>query len=270
MQSQDFSEFFKSVEKDSCGQILSKTPESFFDRYGFPEMKYLIGDTYENTRANIFEHVYGAGYCKCCDVKIDRIMPGWNRGWYITCSEECRQQLASSRQKGQLNTSLKMTPEQRVIQSRKLSEKAKENIRLGKFTPNSNNYKHQRPIKCVLNGEVTKVRSLWELIYQINHPLLQYEVVRIKYFDSTKNTNRIYITDFFDPTTNTIIEIRPKAYQFLLADKRKAVLDQGYCYQIVDEDYFNTQKTPEMVRKIESVVCNVEDVRSRLKWLKKA
>ncbi len=268
MHSETFKEFFKTFNKDSCGQTLSKSPELFFDRYGFPEMKFLIGDTYETTRTNIFKYVFGPASCKCCGLEIDRIMPGW-RGWYTTCSEKCRQQLASARQSGINNSAFKMTPAQRVIQSKKLSEKAKENIRTGKFTPNTNNYKHQRPIKCVLGGQLTQVRSLWELIYRINYPHLLYEFLRIKYYDTTKNTDRIYITDFYDPSTNTIIEIRPKGYQSLLMDKHKAVLDQGYSYLIVDEDYFNTQKTPEMIKKIENVVCDYADVERRLRWLKR-
>lgn len=270
MQGNEFKKFFLAFDKDSCGQSLSKNPSLFFDKHGFPEMKVLIADSYEGTRTNIFEYVHGPAFCKCCGTKINRIMPGWTKGWYTTCSEVCRQQLASKRQLGSSNTSLKMTPEQRVVQAKKLSDKAKENIRTGKFTPNTNNYKHQRPIKCTLNGELTQVRSLWELIYRLNHPTLLYESLRIEYFDSVKQTKRIYITDFYDPDTNTIIEVRPKAYQPLLVDKQKAVLDQGYSYHIVDEDYFNTQKTPEMLKLVESVVCDYEDVKRRLRWLKKA
>jgi hypothetical protein len=270
MQGEKFKEFFVSFNKESCGQSLSKTPELFFERYGFPEMKFLIGDTYEKTRANIFEFVYGAAYCKCCGIKIKKIMPGWIRGWYTTCSEQCRQQLSSERQQGANNSSFRMTFEQRAIQSKKLSEKAKENIRTGKFTPNTNNYKNQRPIKCIINGQTTQVRSLWELIYRLNHPNLLYESLRIRYYDTVKQTDRIYITDFYDPDTNTIVEVRPKAYQPLLTDKKKAVIEQGYSYRIVDEDYFNTQKTPKMLELIESVVCDYEDVKGRLRWLKKA
>ena len=270
MQSETFKEFFKKCNKDSCGQTLSKSPELFFDRNGFSEMKFLIGDTYELTRAKLYEYVHGPAFCKCCSTKIDRIMPGWSRGWYTTCSEQCRQQLASTRQSGSNNSALRMTPEQRVIQSKKLSETMKENIRTGKFTPNTNNYKHQRPIKCILDGKSTQVRSLWELIYRLNHPNSMYEALRIKYYDSVKETGRIYITDFYDPTTNTIIEVRPKAYQPLLVDKQKAVIEQGYNYIIVDEEYFNTQKTPEMIKMIKSVVCNYEDVKGRMRWLKKA
>jgi hypothetical protein len=270
MQGDSFRSFFKSFNKDSCGQTLARSPDLFFDRHGYHDMKFLIGSTYEETRVNIFEFVYGPHHCNHCGNKVTRVMPGWKRGWYLTCSENCRQQIASERQRGDRNSALKMSEDQRLSQRKKLSNKAKENIRTGKFTPNTNNYKNQRPIKCVIGGVQTQVRSLWELIYRLNNPHLEYESLRLEYFDSIQNKSRIYITDFYDPKTNTIYEIRPKAYQHLLRDKQKAVVEQWYIYSIVDEDYFNKQKTPEMISLIESVVCDIEDIKGRLKWLKKA
>lgn len=267
---EDFKEFFKKFNKDSCGQTLSKTPQIFFDRHGYSNMSFLIGKNYEETRVNIYEYVFGPAFCKGCGTKITRIMPGWEKGWYTTCSEICRQKIASERQKGDKNTSHKMSIETRINSHQKISTSMKEKIKNGTLTPKASNYKNQRPIKIFLNGKIEFVRSLWELIYRLNFPNLLYENKRIEYFDNIQNKMRIYITDFYDPETNTIIEIRPKAYQHLLKDKQDAVLSQGYNYLIVDEDYFNTQKTNDMISLIESVVCDFEDVRNRLKWLKKA
>lgn len=271
MQSEQlFRDFIISVNKDSFSQMISKNPHKTLEKYGFSDFLYLIGETYEQTRTNLYEFAHGPSYCKCCGNKIQRIMPGWNRGWYLTCSEECRQSVSSERQKGDGNSSHNMTDETRQQWTLKISSSMKESIRAGKFTPKTNNYKNQRPIKYYdKSGNIVQVRSLWELIYRLNFPDLLYEQLRILYFDNIKQKERVYITDFYDPATNTIIEIRPKAYQPLLCDKQKAVLEQGYNYVIVDEDYFNTQKTPSMIKLIESVVCNYDDVRGRLKWLKK-
>jgi len=270
MHNEQFITFFKNFNKDSLGQTLSKAPELFFDRHNFSKMKFLIGDNYESTRKNIFKYVYGAGICVCCGKEVEKLIAGWNRGWYKTCSYDCQQKLASERQKGSNNHALKMTPEQKKLARQKQSKTMKQKIKNGEYTPSVNNYKNQRPIKYYNNGKIDQVRSLWELIFKINNPDYLYESIRIEYFDKVNNTNKIYITDFYDPNTNTIFEIRPKAYQHLLEDKKEAVLKNGYNYQIVDEDYFNTQKTDAMVELVKKLVVNLNDIEKRLKWLKKA
>jgi len=267
---ENFKEIFGSKSKLSISQTLSKTPEKFFDDIERKDLLFLVGNTYEETRVNIYEYIYGPGYCGMCGKKIDRIMPGWKKGWYKTCSYECERNLASKRQQGDNNTSHRMTEETKSGMKRKMSMIMKNKISNGSFTPCITNYKSQRPIRCIIDGNEIFVRSLWELIYMLKHPEFEYEKIRIQYYDSVENKDRVYITDFFDANTNTIIEIRPKKYQHLLVDKKKAVLRDGYNYKIVDEDYFNKQKTPEMVSLVESVVVDKIGIQSRLKWLKKA
>lgn len=270
MHDESFIKFFKNFNKDSLGQTLSKTPKLFFERHNYEKMKYLIGNNYQETRKNIFRHVYGPGFCIQCGKEVDKLIAGWKRGWHKTCSYECQQKIASTRQLGTKNYALKMTPEQKLIARKKQSATMKQKIMNGDYTPSINNYKNQRPIKIYENGEIKQVRSLWELIFKINNPDYLYETVRIEYFDKKLNTNRIYITDFYDFKTNTIFEIRPKVYQHLLDDKRQAVINKGYNFKIIDEDYFNTQKTEEMINKINSIAVNLDDIKGRLKWLKKA
>ena len=264
-----FKNFFETQDKFSMSQYLKNNPHKFFEVNGFSELSYLIGTTYEETRINVFSFLYGNSYCVECGKKIVRLMPGWKRGWYKTCSEECRQRLMSKRQMGVNNTIYKMTSETKEAMKKKVSLALKEKIKNGEFTPKTYNYKHQRPIIYLDDGEIKQVRSLWELIYTLNFPHLEYESKRIPYYDSIKKSQRIYIPDFYDPISNTIIEIKPKAYQHLLIDKQRGVIESGYAYKIIDEDYFNTQKTEECIAKIEPIVINKEDVKKRLKWLRK-
>lgn len=148
----------------------------------------------------------------------------------------------------------------------------KEKIMKGEFTPKSENYRIFYMIKFKHNEEIRKVRSLWELIFWLQNPEFEYEKIRIKYFDSEREKERIYITDFYDEKTNTIYEIKPKNYQYTLKDKIKGIQETKYNYMILDEDYFNRCKTKEMKEKIEKCVINPIEthIERRLKWLRKA
>lgn len=234
----NFIEFFKNTNKDSIGQTLSKTPEIFFDRVGFPNHKFLIGNTYEETRLRIYDYVYGSGYCQVCSNKVNKLIPGWERGWYKTCSISCTKVFRSEKMKGDKNSFKKVDASRIETIREKQSESMKKTIFEGKFTPKSCNYKNQRPILYKLNGNERIARSLWELMFQIEHPELSYEKLRIKYFDTEKSMNRIYIPDFHDEENSTVIEIRPKAYKHLLKDKELGVIESGYKYKIIDENYF--------------------------------
>jgi hypothetical protein len=264
----DFETFFKQTNKSSACQTLSKTPELFFERHGYIDMKFLIGKDYKETQYNIYCHVYGRASCVMCNQEHPRWV-SWQRGWSKTCSSECEGKLHSERQQGEKNTSHRMTPETLQNMKEKMSVIMKNKILKGEFTPKNSNYARQRPIKYLKEGIVTSVRSLWELIFALQNPHLEHETIRIKYFDTVKNKERIYITDFFDKENNTIYEIRPKCYQSLLVDKKIAVLNKGYNFVVLDEDYFNLQKTTAMITMIENVVCDINDVRNRLKWLRK-
>lgn len=264
----DFRDFFKQLNKFSCSQTLSKTPEVFFERHGYPQMKFLIGENYNETKQNIYKYVYGESICAVCGCAHTRLI-SWVRGWAKTCSHECEKKLHSFRQTGDKNTSKRMTDDSKAAMKEKMSVIMRNKILSGEFTPNTTNYARQRPINFHKDDTIKSVRSLWELIFWLQHPSMEHETKRISYRDSTQNKERVYIPDFYDEETNTIYEIRPKCYHHLLADKKNAVISEGYNFVVLDEDYFNLQKTPAMVKMIEDVVCDINDVRSRLKWLKK-
>lgn len=257
------------VEHESKASF-SQSPRKWFIENGYADCVDLISENTAQTRQNILLYVYGPGICKNCNTEHTRQI-GWKRKWTYTCSYECECELHSKRQQGDKNTSHRMTEETKNVMKLKMSNIIRAKIKDGTFTPNTNNYRTHEMIRFIMNGTPRKVRSLWELIYWLNNEDLEYETIRLEYFDSTTSKNKIYITDFFDRQNNTIIEIKPKAYQNVnFHDKKMAVMLNGYNFICVDEDYFNNCKTPEMIERIRSVVVNFSNIEKRLKWLRKA
>jgi len=89
------------------------------------------------------------------------------------------------------------------------------------------------------NGRLVYYHSSYELEYckildskKIDY---QMESVRIKYFDTQKNKNRIAIPDFYLPETNTLIEIKSK-YTFdeqNMKDKLVSYNENGYSFKLI-------------------------------------
>lgn len=93
----------------------------------------------------------------------------------------------------------------------------KEKILKGEFTPKTNNrLTHLGKYFIFINNKKIELRSSWELklcnfLIKNNIKDFGYETTRIKYFDSIKKTERIYIVDFFIKNLNLLIEIKPKS-----------------------------------------------------------
>ena len=258
--------FIKNENKFSFGQ----SPTKWLNNNNLQEFLYLIDPTCnKKTKQNILEFCYGLPHCKYCKIQHNRILGNGYKGWSLTCSEKCRQNMASDRQLGINNTSHKMSIEEKKQAHAKQSKTMKSLILNGKFTPKTENYHLFGTIDFLLNGEKKSVRSLWEMIYWLKNPLLEYEKIRLEYYDTVTNKTRIYIPDFYDKETNTITEIKPKKYQYTLIDKQKCVLDNGFVYKIVDDTYFNDVKTEKMIKEIQECSLNFEKIKNRLKWLKK-
>jgi len=262
--SNDFKLFFEHLNKNAFSQMSPITIKTLFQNNNFSDYEYLISETYQQTKINIQNYLYGELKCVICGGIIDRA----SRRKKV-CSDFCQNQQKSNFQTKN-NSSHKMSTETKQKTNEKLSLTMTQKIMNGEFTPKSENYKSLGTIDFLYNGHLRKVRSLWELIYWLLYPNLQYETKRIPYYDSFKEKTRIYITDFYDPETNTIFEIKPKKYQFTLKDKGPATISQGYNYVVVDDDFFRNTKTPEMVSKINECVINKDKIKNRLKWLKKS
>lgn len=264
---EQFIEFIKHGNKSSFGQNRIH----WLKQNGFEEFIYLVdGYDAKQIQENMLKFAHGMPYCKFCGKEHNR-MPGlsYKLGWSKTCSEQCRQRLASDRQNGDGNSSHRMTIESKNLMKSKMSTIMKKKILLGEFTPKSENYLTHKMIEFKWNSEIRKVRSLWEMIYWVKNPNLEYETIRIKYYDRVTNTDRIYITDFYDKSTNTIIEVKPKKYQQLLVDKRLGVKNANYNYLIIDEDYFNTCKTDKLYEQLKEISVDFDSIKKRLKWIKK-
>lgn len=113
---------------------------------------------------------------------------------------------------------------------KKLSEKAKHNILIGKWTPNAFNSRTRKQL--LFRGKL--FRSSWEALFFQAHPTALYEHLRIPYVTDKKH---VYITDFV--IDRTVYEIKPQKHIKLKKDKLNIVdkwcNENGYHFIILDE-----------------------------------
>lgn len=248
---------------------FTQTPKKWLENNDYSELIFLLDEDITKTKINMFIFAYGKGICKNCNKEHTKISGGWKRGWAKTCCIECEIRWASKRQTGDKNTSHRMTTETKNAMKDKMSRIMKEKILNGKFTPKSENYKTFGMIEFQHNDTVRKVRSLWELLFWIENENLEYEKIRVEYFDSLENRNRVYITDFYDSEKNEIIEIKPTKFQDVkFEDKKRACEEKGYSFRVLNEKYFSKFKNDsKMISILEDKVINFEKIKSRIKWL---
>lgn len=163
------------------------------------------------------------------------------------CSSECRHKNFSLNQKLN-NTSKRMNDVSRKELSEKMSKMTKERIKEGIWTPEvTNSWCHSKIVlKYFHNGNLkqTKVRSSFEALFLLLHPYLEYEKLRIPYFDSSKNIIRNYIVDFIDQKNKKVYEIKPSGEIKSRSnpDKFKALYDwaknNDYTVEIITEEFF--------------------------------
>ncbi len=127
------------------------------------------------------------------------------------------------------------------ITRKKLSDIMKNKIKNNEFTPNITNSWTRWDAYCIIDDVKIKFRSTWEACYYYYNSYLEYEKIRIPYIDKYGN-NRIYIVDFFDKFTNTLIEIKPKSEISKNCIKFNALnlyaRDNKYNVLIITEDWF--------------------------------
>ena len=114
---------------------------------------------------------------------------------------------------GDANPCSRKNKPDRSEMSAKQSNTLKEKILSGIYTPKTTN----RLIHKKLVYDNKKFRSSWEVIFYFLHKNenLQYEKVRIPYFSNRDNKNHVYISDFYDKTTNTIYEVKPDRLMYI-------------------------------------------------------
>lgn len=92
---------------------------------------------------------------------------------------------------------------------KKISNKIKNKILDGTFTPCITNTWTNWDSWVNVNGKLKKFRSNWEAVYWLLNQHLKYEKLRIPYM--YENKQRIYITDFIDEKNKIVYEIKPKS-----------------------------------------------------------
>ena len=220
---------------------------------------------YKELERFIHRKTYGNVYCANCSKLVDKLSPTSKNRFALTCSEDCRQALASKRQHGANNTCHRMTLETKQLADKKIALTLKNKILSGEYTPKSENYRMKSMIEFKYHGIKRKVRSLWEVIFWLQFPNLEYETIRVKYYDTTLKRERIYITDFYDPTINMIYEIKPKKYQHTLKDKKPATITAGYNYTIIDEAFLMSLDESSLIEEL--LVLEITEKEKRIKGI---
>lgn len=183
----------------------------------------------------------------------------WNKGmkgnypYSYPCSEETKQKISKSNY-GDKNGMFgkKLSVGQKYMKSQKM----KELILSGQFTPNSNNrnthwdsfYKHK------------KYRSSWEALYQYFDNEAEYETLRITYnFD---NNDYIYIIDFVNHKTKTVVEVKPielindKKTQAKISAAQKWCNNNKYTFILADKNYFLSLSMPTNLTEFDAKTQN--------------
>lgn len=125
-----------------------------------------------------------------------------------------------------------------------LSKIMQEKILTGKFTPNSNN----RNTHWNSFYKNKKYRSSWEALYQYIDNEAEYETLRIPF--KFNNKDYIYIVDFVNNKTKTIIEVKPREliHDGKIQAKIFAALlwcdVNGYNFILADKDFLKSKLMP--------------------------
>jgi hypothetical protein len=183
---------------------------------------------------------------------------GWSRG--LNKTNDSRFAKMSEDRKGDKNPMFGTTysEEDRT----KKSIHMKNIIEAGTFTPKTENRLSRW--KAEYDGKV--FRSSWEACFYFLNNHCEYEKVRIRYYDTNKNKERIYIVDFVDEINKILYEVRPKNLQHNMTDKLiaadKYMNSHGYTFKFIDEDYIRSVKS-----LIESSDLS-EDIKKKIRKLK--
>ena len=126
------------------------------------------------------------------------------------------------------------------INTRSLSEAIKDSY-LYNRNITSNSYNFNCGYHTTWNNKTVYLRSSYELDYakELDLQKIDYEVetIRLRFFDSQKNVERVTIPDFYIPSSNTIVEIKSNYTLDVqeMKDKVKAYKDNGYNFILILE-----------------------------------
>lgn len=189
-----------------------------------------------------------------------------NNSSYKSCSTECQNNALSIRMKLD-NPCNKMTDLQKKERAKKSSNSMKELIGTGQFTPEITNSWCKS--MCIIDDK--KFRSTWEAFFYLKMNAsrhLEYEKIRIPYFDNEQNKTRTYITDFVDFENKILYEIKPGSLIDCDNVKQKEkfaenwCLENGFEYMFITDGWFYENYD-------EYLICqSVQDEETKLKMLR--
>ena len=145
----------------------------------------------------------------------------------------------SKDRKGANNPVHKQSEETRQRVKKINSEKMKEKIKNGYVPPITNSWCHSKTVVC---GKA--FRSTWEAVFFILNPHLEYEKIKIQYFNPITNDERTYIVDFVDEQLKILFEVKPQATanstQNIAKEKaaKKWCKDNGYKFVCISNLFF--------------------------------
>ena len=141
---------------------------------------------------------------------------------------------------GKKNPVHKQTQETRDRVKNLNSNIMKQLINEGKFTPHvTNSWCRSR---VVVSGK--PMRSTWEAVFFILNPYVEYEKIRILYYNPLTKKEQNYIVDFVDEINRVLYEIKPLSTKNTLQNKAKeeAALKwcacNNYTYVCISDDFF--------------------------------
>lgn len=200
---------------------------------------YYNGDYMSFFIQNFREWIGEIFICKKCGSEYIRDYPFSSKKFtqsQYTCSKKCYIRLL----KEDKHNYYQYSEETRVKQSKTIKDK----ILAGKFTPCSTNSWCNSRIEEEFNGIKYFFRSSWECAFHYLHRDFQFESIRLKYYNTDKGEESVYIVDFFDKERGILYEIKPSSNtnKQEFKDKEKAALEfcyqNNYTYIVLSETYF--------------------------------
>lgn len=160
---------------------------------------------------------------KNAKVRCENDMPeGWRRGYTTTRRKHVKTSHTEETKK-QIGRSVSATRKQRIAQ--------------GLITPNAN-YKFITAYIEFKNNTRKLLRSSYEIVLAIYLDIMniqfEYEKVRLKYTGNDQNEHT-YITDFYIPVYNHVIEVKGNTCEKNLDKKLLALQNSAYNYTVISE-----------------------------------
>lgn len=226
-------------------------------KYGF-DIKYpkMLKMNTQTLKKICFRATTPAKACICCGKFFRKNDTKYHQ--YITCSKYCHNKLTSRRMSID-NPVHKLTEEHKIIIKKKQSASLKLKILSGEFTPCVTN-SWARSL-CIVQDK--KFRSTWEayfyLWHNINNITIEYEKIRIQYYDSLKNSIRNYITDFQDFENKIIYEIKPSCFIYDINVLEKQISTEKWCienkfkYEIITNEWFYTNYDERLLKDVNDI-----------------